>query len=169
MRFEFLLLRESSAACRQSLEYDPSNTEICICPHRKIAFLYVLMNVAQTDAVWHLRFFRKCTIWWLHDKGLDVFPNSECTMFIFKLADEKKTKKLLHSPTLFQRLTDSPPPSTTKWFLHAKVNMERSHSSSTVNPPKHHRVLTAKQERESNEHSSALSLNANARRPRFHY
>lgn len=131
MKFEFLLLGEASTACRQSLEYDPSNTEICICPHHKITFLYVLMNVAEADAVWHLRFFRKCTIWWLHDKGLNMFPNSECTMFIFKLADEKKK-----SSYTAQRYTKdlqmlSPPP---QWFLNATVNMEWSHSLSTVNP-----------------------------------
>lgn len=165
MRLEFLLLRESSATCRQNLDYDPSNTEICICPHRKIAFLYALMSVAEADAAWHLRFFRKCTIWWLHDKGLDVFPNSESTVFIFKLADEKK-KALTQPNSIPKTYRFSPPSTPTKWFLNATANMERSHSS-TVNPPKHHRVLTAKQERGSNEHSSAFSLNANARRPRF--
>lgn len=158
IRFEFLILQESSATCRQGLEYNPSNNVICICPHCKIALLYTLMNVAETDVIWHLRLFRKCTIWWLHDKELDVSPNWKGTMFIFKLTDEKKkglnTAHTKDVQTLFLFFC------TTQGFLNATVNMQQSHSSSTVNPPKQHCVLTAKQERGSNEHSSALSVNA---------
>lgn len=141
-----------------TLQTYSSSIKICICLHHiTYTLLCAVMNFAEMDIIWHPIFFKKCSTWLLDDKKLEMFPNTEGSIFILNWLIKKKLY-LLSAPSKSLRNFLSFP---TKWILNAAVNIQQSHYISNINLQKHHHVLTGRQENGKQGACPSTFMNAN--------